>query len=215
MAIQSLGADGSTVVAADPLFQASRTSLRPPQCLAWHSISVPTGALTVVSAGGAIFSLRNAGTNLLAVRRCGVGFVCTTGFGAAQLFALQLIAARSFTASDSGGTAIPVSGNTNKHRTSLAQPSNIDCRVSTTGALTGGTKTADTYAMGSAAGYALTSGGIVIAPTLDNLLAHNSSDFPLILAANEGLNIVMQTTMGATGVGTAFINIEFAEMASY
>lgn len=215
MAIQNLGADGATIVAADPLFQATRTSLRPPQCLAWHSLSVATGALTVVAAGGAIFSLRNSGTNLLAVRRCGAGFVCTTGFGAAQLFALQLIAARAFTVSDSGGTAIPVTGGTNKHRTSLAAPSSIDCRVSTTGALTGGTKTADTYAMGTAAGYALTSAGLVIAPTLNNLIEHNASDFPLILAPNEGVNVVMQTTMGATGVGTAFINIEFAEMASY
>ena len=198
----------------DAYFQALRTTLRPMQVLGWYSVGVQSGALTLATAAGAIFSLRNAGSNLLIVRRIGVGFIATTAFTAAQRVDYGLIVARSFTVSDSGGTAIAVTGNSGKHRTTQAAPTSMDCRIATTGALTAGTKTLDSNQMGQNGAW-VGAVGAGLAPSLNNLFSHDASDFPMVLAANEGFNIQNITTMGIGGVGVAYVNVEFAEAAAY
>ena len=67
-------------------------------------------------------STLNASANPVIVRRVGVGLTLTTGFTAAQELRFQLQVARSWTVADSGGTAVALTGNNCKHRTSLATP---------------------------------------------------------------------------------------------
>lgn len=198
----------------DAYFQALRTTLRPMQVLGWYSVGAQSGLLTLVAAAGAIFSLRNSGSNLLIVRRVGVGFIATTAFTTAQRVDYGLIVARAFTASDSGGTAIAVTGNNGKHRTNHAAPTSIDCRIATTLALTAGTKTLDANHL-SQTGAWVGAAGAGLAPSLNNLHAHDASDFPLVLAANEGLNIQNITGMGTGGIGIAYVNFECAEAVAY
>lgn len=214
MAIQILGQDGSSVLAVDATFDAARVTLRPVEVLGWYSLAAKSGLATGIAANGSIFSLRNISSNLLMVRRVGVGFNTTTAFTAAQIVDVGLIVARAFTASDSGGTAITITGNNGKVRTSLATPTSVDCRISTTAALTAGTKTKDTNHLGLAAGWS-GAAGQGIAPALNNLYSHDTGDYPLILNQNEGINIDVITAMGAAGVGNFYVNIEFAEVASY
>lgn len=188
--------------------------------LAWFSISAPTGAITTLAAAtataSAIFSLRNIGTNLLIIKRIGVGFVVTTGFTAAQRVEFGLRIARSFSGSDSGGTAIVITGNNLKHRTSLAAPTNIDCRIATTAVLTNGTKTMDTNFIGIAAAWNLAAtAGTNIVPSLNNLLSHDIGDYPIVLANNEGINVENLVLMGAAGVGIAYVNLECAELSTF
>lgn len=198
----------------DPTFQAARVSLRPVQLSSYQSIGALTGNVTAAAANGALFSLRNLASNLLLIRRVGWSFLLTTAFTAAQKLDYGLMFARAFTASDTGGTAIALTGSNTKQRTSLATLTSVDCRIATTAALTAGTKTLDTNYLGIIGGWG-TGIGAQIGSSPDNLLSQSSGDYPLILAINEGINIVNITLMGATGVGVGYVNLEVAEVTSY
>jgi hypothetical protein len=193
---------------------ALRVADYPGMPLAWHSLGVPTGLITGLGAGAPIFSFRNISANPVLIRRAGVGFITTTAFTAAQLMSFALSIARNFTVSDSGGTAIAVTGSNLKHRSSLGVPTSLDVRVAATAALTAGTRTIDTNSLAWQAGWS----GVVgqgIAPALNNLLSHDPGDYPVLLAQNEGLVILNQTAMGAAGVGIATVALEFAEVGAF
>lgn len=208
------GGNSGVDVDVDTTFKAMRVSLRPAEVTGWNSIGAQSGAVTTAAAAGALFSLRQIASTLLIVRRVGCGFVTTTAFTTPQRVDYGLIGARAFSVSDSGGTAITVTGNNGKMRTSLATPTSIDCRIATTGALTAGTKTLDTNTMSQVAGW-VGAVGAGISPSLNNLHQHDAGDYPLVLAQNEGLNIQNITLMGAAGVGQFYANVEFAEASSY
>ncbi len=214
MAIIQSGSAAGTALLVDPNFGAARVAMRPIDVLGWNSVGVATGLVTGLAAGATIFSFRNLSANPVLVRRVGVGFVTTTAFTAAQLMSFGLTVARSFTASDSGGTAIALTGSNAKHRTTLATPTSLDCRVATTAALTAGTRTLDANSMAVAAGWS-GAAGVTIPPALNNLLSHDTGDYPLVLAQNEGLIVVNLTAMGAAGVGVATVAIEFAEASAF
>lgn len=201
-----------TLAEVDSGSLAQRTSIRSLRSLAWNSLGVQSGALTTIAAGGRLFSLRNTSTNLILVRRVGVGFMTTTAFTAAQALDFALYVARSFTASDSVGTDVSPTTHITKHRTSLATP-NVAARMAAAAVVSGGTLTQDTLAIGMAAGG---SAGLAtgLLPTQDNLLQHATGDLPLVLAANEGLTITNVTLMGAVGVVKVYVNLEYAEIAS-
>lgn len=215
MTIQIVGLDGTTIQAADPQFNAARTSVRPIQCLGWNSVAAPTGLITTIAAGGAIFSFRNLSANLVMIRRIGLGFVCTTAFTTAQRMEFQLTVARAFTVSDTGGTSLALTGNNGKHRTSLGTPTSVDCRIAAATALTAGTKTLDTINLGYLGTWVAGVGSVLQANVANNLFSHDPEDYPLMLAQNEGLNIINSVLMGAAGVGIVYINMEFAEVTSF
>lgn len=214
MAIQLLGADGTTLLAVDPQFQAQRVSLRPMQNLSWNSVGAQSGALTAAGANTPIFSFRNLSANPIVIRRAGVGFITITAFTAGQIVDYGLMVARAFTVSDSGGTAIALIGNNAKHRTNLGTLTSVDCRIATTTALTAGTKTLDTNHLSQVGAFS-SAIGVSLTPGLDNLLSNDAGDHPLILAQNEGINVMNITAMGTAGVIRAYVNLEIAEVTSY
>ncbi len=213
MAIQTQGTTGN-VMEVDTSFKAARATLRPAESLAWHSIGASTGLITGIAAGAANFSLRNISSNVLIIRRVGIGFVTTTAFTAAQLMEFGLTVARAFTASDTGGTIVNLTGSNAKHRTSLATLTSVDCRVSGAAALVAGTRTLDGTSLATIGGWSAAAGQTIV-PAPDNLLQHAAGDYPLVLAQNEGLIIQNLTTMGAAGVGKLYVNLEVAEAVSY
>jgi hypothetical protein len=193
---------------------AMRVADYPMDCLSYVSVGAQTGNITGLAANSALFSLRNLSANPIAVRSIGIGFALTTAFTTAQLVSFGLTFARGMTTSDTGGTAIAFTSNNAKARTSLGSLTSVDCRVAAASALTAGTKVLDANTLGQTGGWAAGVGTII--PTArDNLYQHNPGDYPIILAQNEGINVMNLTLMGAAGVGVAFINLEVAEMASY
>ena len=211
MAIQTQGF-GGVVDEVDSTFRARRVSIRPTEVLAWLSYGGVSTGLTGVAAAGAVFSLRNISTNLVIVRRVQVGFVTTTAFTTAQGLAYKLNVARAFTASDSGQNPVSFTGNNMKHRTSLAQLTNADMRQSGSGAITAGTRTLDTNAVGFVSGN---STGLATGMFIQSLFQHDTGDYPLVLAQNEGIVIINDLAMGAAGVINLYITIEFAEAATF
>lgn len=211
MPFQPQGFSG-VVPEVDTTFRANRVSLRPAELIGYYSVSGASGALTGVAAAGPVFSFRNTGSNLILVRRITMGFVVTTAFTAAQGLDYQLFRANSFTASDSGGTALFTAGQ-NKHRNSFTNITSApDIRIASTAALTAGTRTLETNGMGIAGGSASALGASM--PPAD-LLEQDAGDYPLILAQNEGFVIANGIAMGAAGVIRLQVSVEYAETASY
>lgn len=205
-----------TVMEVDATMKAARQTLRPMECLSWLDVGARSGAVTSVAANSALFSFRNLSANPVIVRRVGMGFICTTGFTAAQELAWGLFVARGFTASDSGATAIGLTGSNCKARTSFGALTSVDCRISAASLVTAGTKTLDANALSVIGAWApAATQGVLLAPQQNNLLSHDAGDYPLVLAQNEGFNIMNLIGMGAAGVGTYYFNVELAEALTY
>jgi hypothetical protein len=213
MALIQSGAD-STLLTVDPTFKAARVVIKPDELLGAYQLSLASGALTTVAAAGPVFSFRYApGTSTVCVvKRVSVGFVATTAFGSAQQMGFGIYAARSFSGSDSGGNAATLTGNNNKYRTSLATTGVTDIRIGSTAALTAGTRTLDSQSLGTTY-FWVPAAGTSLAQT--DLISYDANDYPFVLAPNEGFVIANQVLMGATGVGTLVVNVEWFEANSY
>lgn len=212
MAIQLLAADGATVFKADSTFGALRVNLRPVEVINWNSFGLVSGALTGVAASGAVFAFRNTGANPMLIRQVWIGFATTTAFTAAQALTYGLFKANNYSASDTGGTAYYVAG-ANKHRNSFTNiVSAPDIRISSTAALSAGTRTVEASAVGTALG---TSNGVGTTMQKAQLIDHDAGDYPFYIAQNEGFVINNLIAMGAAGVIQLHVNMEFAEVLSY
>ena len=208
--------DGTTTAKADNGFDALRVSMYPNELTAKYMATMSTGNLTIVTAGTAnpVWALRQIDTSVLEIRRLGLSWVTTTGYTSAQYQDWQVHIARSYTVSSSSGTAWNSASNNSKIRTSLATPTSMDMRISTTGALTAGTFTADTNPIAQIGCWnvAATAGAYI---PFTWLVDQGPGDYPIILAQNEGLIISPVTTMGTAGVGKLTVTVEFCQAASY
>lgn len=209
--------DATTKVVVDPTLDAMRASFYPCEATPWDIVTLATGNLTGVtnsSSTGTVWSLRQIDTSLLLVRRLGISWVTTTGYTAAQYQDWGVSIARSFSVSDSGGTAWSSASNNSKLRTSFGTPTSMDLRIATTAALTAGTRTVDTNVVGQAGcnNAAGTAGGTL---QFVWLIDQGPGDYPFVLAQNEGMIIWPQTAMGAAGVGTLTVTVEFAQATSF
>lgn len=133
----------------------------------------------------------------------------TAGFGK-----VDLMIARAFTASGSGGTAGTLTGNNGKVRTSMATTLLGDVRVASTAALGVGTKTLDTDPIGQIS----LSFGVAVSVQYANqtLLIDNDSahgQHPLVFAQNEGL--AARATVPATGTWQFGMTAVWAEVDTF
>jgi hypothetical protein len=133
----------------------------------------------------------------------------TAGFGK-----VDVMQARSFTASGTGGTAGTLTGNNGKNRTSMATTLMGDIRCATTAALTAGTKTLDTDPIGQIS----FSVGVVVSVNylgqvllVDNDAAHGQH--PLVFAQNEG--VAMRATVPATGTWQFGVTCVWSEVDTF
>lgn len=212
--------DVETVV--DATYGALRQSPRPydhavpgiGRLLGHYSVGVPTGATTVIAGGGAIFSMRwTDNAALYVLERITVSMGISTVFTTAQVLDIDAIVARGFTAADTGGTSVTLTGQNQKNRSNNMGTSSVaDMRVATTAALGAGTKTLDAQAFATAAftqNNTLGSGSVVELYKNDKPGQH-----PQVFLANEGINIRLPTTQGAAGVVKYYINIDWAEIGA-
>lgn len=138
--------------------------------------------------------------------------------GSATAFAagfgkIDLVPARSFSASGTGGTAGTLTGNNGKLRTSMGTMLLTDVRFITTAALGAGTKTLDTDPIAT---ISLAFGILVsvqyLNPTI--LLGEDIGPMmPFVAAQNEG--VAMRATVPATGTWQTGASFTWAEVTSY
>jgi hypothetical protein len=201
-----IGSDGSI-----------RITNRPPDfgSLGLYAIEGLSGSMAAgLGANSPIFSTRwtNA-TKKALIQRV---FMAMSSLGtafAAGVGKFDLFFARSFSASDSGGTSILPTGDKNKKRTSMGTTLFGDMRIASTGTLTAGTRTLDTnplrrlmFAVGTATNTVYLATALLAGMWLDG-------DHPYVLAQNEGL--IIQATVPATGVWQFSVGLEWAEVIDY
>lgn len=206
--------DGTTVATVDPTAKALRTRIAPPEVVGAYGIRLVSGAVTGVAANAPIWSFRYTGSGLLVVLRVELASMVTTAFTAAQLVDYELLVARSFSASDTTGTAAILTGNNGKMRTIQATTALGDCRIGTTGALTAGTRTLDSQGIGYVNFWANAAGAGFYGNAPPFLYTPGPQEYPVILANNEGLVINNITAMGAAGVLKLAVIVRYLELAS-
>jgi hypothetical protein len=218
MAIQLQG-NGGTVAEVDGTnYRAMRSTLRPIDygALGSYRLSLLSGTMAAgLAANSEVFQFRWSD----ATRICVVTSVIWDGLsGSATAFAagfgkVDMLVARSWTADGSGGVAATISGNNAKQRTSMGSTLLGAVRASSTAALTAGTKTLDTQAIGQYSAAIGTGTSVQWMPQFDLFHADPGGESPLILAQNEGF--VIRATVPATGTWQFGATVCWTELAAY
>lgn len=213
---------------------AVRNELRPTDVgsLGSYSMANLTGTFAAgLAAASPIYSMRwGDATRAMLLRRISlIARNVTTAFAAgATLF--ELVVARSFTVSDSLGTSILPTGNSQKRRTSFGTTLITDLRISNTAALTAGTRTLDAQPVSLIRGmvpatsinYPFVGKGITNIPGAstvafaldwqDLFVLDISSEWPLVFVQNEGF--IIRATVPGTGTWEAGVLMEWSEIAT-
>jgi len=190
-----------------------RVNIRPiiSGTLGEYQTALTSGVMAAgLAANSTVWSFRYTGANLCLIEKVildGVGSIVAFAAGSATF---RLFAARSFSASDSGGTAAVLTGNNCKLRTTYATTAVGDLRISSTAALTTGTRTLDSQPFGQVTnGFTAVAGASIPEATLfDNYEAGHHQ----ILANNEGC--ILQASVPATGTWTFGITVKWTEVTA-
>lgn len=175
-----------------------------------YHITGASGALTTVAADAAVWSMQWTSASLICVvKRVGISLGVTTAYGTAQPTAYGLYFARSYTVADSGGTALTLTTNNGKLDTTFPTTAVGDMRISTTGALTGGTRTLDAQALDVAT---FGTNALGLAFNWDFQFGGSDEKSQIILRQDEGLVLNNMILMGATGVVKLYVTVEWAEV---
>lgn len=210
-----------------------RVNGRPPDVVGCYQVNGRTSTYSGLSAGAPLFSFRwGDATHLAIINHVKVQVIATVAATTAGQAEREIIIARSFTASDTGGTAVTLTGNNQKLRTSFGTSLVTDMRFGTT--ITAGTRTLDANPIASAVAWLpLNMTGVDIgcsgaSPTgavwscvsssgyIDLLNTSNNQDYPLILAQNEGFIVrVGKDAMPAGATQQTYVTAAWCEVNSY
>ncbi len=208
----------TNIAKVDENFRALRVTQFPLDLLGRYHVHEMTGLMTGIAALGEIFQFRwTDADNLALIKFLRVSYSVVTGFTAAQELAFRADKVTAWSVVGSGGTAIVPGAANLKRRTSYPLSKVGDMRISTTGALTAGTKTFNTNPL--LAGVRKTMAAAATVQDSD-FAAEVNFDFeggPLILAQNEGLVVRNVIAMGAAGTirGSVAVGWEEAPAASW
>jgi hypothetical protein len=188
-----------------------------PSTLGFYMLGLDNGTTAMsaaLAANSPIFSFRWGNANLCLLRRIEMSAGPTTAFVAGR-FSFDAFFARSFTASDTSGTAATLTGNNMKKRTSMGTTLVTDIRIASTTTLTAGTRTLDAQPFAKIYGVTntLTTLGNFVGPNQILWKRDAADEYPLVFAQNEGF--VIQATVPGTGVWFFGVNIEWMEIAAF
>jgi hypothetical protein len=218
-----------TRAAVDATLKALHVTGRPMEALGFYKVKGRTATYAALAAAAPLFSMR-CGV-LTVIIRVRIFVVTTAAATTAGLTERELIIARGFTASDTGGTAVVLTGNNQKMRTSHATSGVTDMRFGAP--LTAGTRTLDANAIASAAGWSgLLSTGVVIGNGGSSGVAAarsteggtgpvtlydiNRDDYPIVLTANEGIVVrIGPDAQPAGATQQTYVMVDWAEVSAY
>lgn len=170
-----------------------------------------TGALTAAGGASDIVSFRWGSTT----KDCIVWWArwwwfVSTGFTGAQMVDHALYRATIFSGSPSGGTDLVPAAGQAMRKTGMRNSDLTAFQISTTGALTAGTRTLDALPMVRRGAWcAAATAGVVLAEKID---MPDSDPALLYLKANEGFVIQSITAMGAAGVIRLHCEVAWSEI---
>lgn len=218
MAIQIQGSSAVVADVGGTTFRALKVQQMP---IDWGALgsyrkSLLSGTMAAgLAANAEIFQFRwtNA-TNLGLVKSvylnglAGSATAFTAGFAK-----VDMLVARSWSADGSGGTAATLTGNNGKMRTSMGTTLLGSARISSTAALTAGTKTLDTDAIGQMSFSIGTATSVIYLGKTILFGEDPGPEHPLTLAQNEGF--VLRATVPATGTWQFGVTVVYTEVTAY
>lgn len=214
MALPIIG-NGGVIAEVDANSRALRATIRPIDVGALGAYSWAGITGTVAAGAGALspwFSFRwGDATRSCLIRKVRVSLQSLTGFTAGNGL-IDMIVARAFTASDTGGTASVPTGNSQKLRTGMGTTLVTDLRIATTAALGAGTRTLDGAPLADLAFSVNATANSVQLPTADIYLPMDDG-WPLVLVQNEGF--ILRATVPATGTWNARARVYWEEVAAF
>lgn len=216
MAIQVQGF-GGVVQEVESTFRSGRITPKPTELLGSFRLASFSGLIAGLAANDPVFSFRwGDATRFALIRFLKIQAAVITGFTAAQEIAFDAILARSFTASDSAGTAITLSGSNQKKRTSLATSLVTDARIAAAVTLTAGTRTLDSQAFLNVVAKTLAAAATVQDASLSSEYDVRVGEmYPIVLAQNEGFIVRNIIALGAAGTIRLSVQVEWDEVSSY
>lgn len=218
MAVQDQGFSG-IIPEVETTTRAKRVTIRPIDfgALGSYRVSQQSGLTTALAAGAPVFAFRWGDSSRLAlVRYIRVRAQVITGFTTAQEIAADVTIARSWTVSDSAGTALTISGNNGKKRASMGSTLLTDARISAAAALTAGTRTLDANPLIVGSTQEMAAAATVQRAKLDLVWdATNTADYPLVLSTNEGFVVRNLVLLGAAGTVRWSFEVAWDEVTAY
>jgi len=221
MAIQIQGSGGVVAEVDGTTFRALRVTSRPVDygALGYYSACAISGTIAAGLASNAdIFQMRwTDGTRFAVVYRLildglsGSSTAFTAGFASVRAFF-----SRAWSADGSGGTALTLTGNNQKLRTSMGTTLMGAIRASSTAALTAGTKTNDSQPIGQFTFTIGTTASVIYANQIVLLDEEDVGSQPAILSGTGGgEGLTVQATVPATGTWQFGITARWAEVTQY
>lgn len=190
-----------------------------------YRIAAVSGLVTGVAAGtgtaGHLFAMRwapaaSAVRSVALISRLRARLATVAGYTAAQETGIDLSILRAYTASHSGGTAMDLTGNNNKKRTTRPTSAVADMRIATTAELTAGTHTFDAQPIARSTYAELAAAATVAKGATEIFLSTEDLDrYPILLANNEGICIRNSILQGAGGTARLTVEIEWLELERY
>ncbi len=175
-----------------------------------YSLTLRSGALTVVAADGPVWSMQWTSTSLICVvKRIKLSLGVTTAYTTAQHTLFGLYFARAYTVADTAGAAATLTTDNGKLDTRYPTTAMADMRMCTTGAITAGTRTLDAQPL-DVVDFGTQALGYANKEELQFGLTPARQE--IILRPNEGLVINNLVTMGAVGVVMLSVTVEWAEV---
>jgi len=220
MAIQIQGNGGTVAEVDGTTFRAVRTVPKPIEygALGHYRVAATIPLVVTQAANGTLFSFRwGDATRFSVITKLRLSIMQTTAATATIMPSFSAFVARGFSVSDSAGTAVTLTGNNMKKRTSMGTSLVTDIRYSALAAgLTAGTRTLDAQP-------------ILVMPTQQTITTPNATlyqveldvgvgdgNHPIVLAQNEGIIIQGPSVVfGAAGTANLVVDMSWAEVTAY
>jgi hypothetical protein len=221
MAIQVQGNGGTTAEVDGTTFRALRTTPRPLEYSGFghYRLATTVALVATQAANGTLFSFRwGDATRFCVLEKLRLELIQTSAATATIMPSYQVFIGRVFSVSDSAGSAITITGNNMKKRTSTMNTTLVsDIRKSTAIAgLTAGTRTLDAEPIIEMATNSTitTPNPIVYRKELE--MDQGDGVHPYVFAQNEGFIVRGPTVVfGAAGTANLLIDLAWAEVAAY
>ena len=190
----------------------------------WYRMGMTSGTMAAaLGANSEIFQFRyvTAASRIALVYKVSISAGLNVAATAAGLIAFRMTAARAWTAAGSGGTRATLTGDNVNLRTSMATSEVNDAGISSTAALTAGTKTLDTTDMGAIStgigtGAITVSAGLPIIANTALFDADGEGQHPLVLANQEGFVIRVGANAFPASMTWSFsVNVLWGEVPAF
>jgi hypothetical protein len=219
MAIQMQGNGGTVAEVDGTTYRALRTTIRPTEYGAFGQYRLATTVPLVVTqaANGTVFSFRwGDASRLCVIQDIRLQFMQTAAATATIMPVFSVFQARAWSVSDSAGTALTLTTNSFKKRTTMGTTLVTDIRKSALAAgLTAGTRTLDADPV-----LQLAVNSSITTPNaslyVNDLDLDSGTAHPLIFTQNEGFIVQGPSIVfGAAGTANLLVDVAWAEVAAF